>query len=103
MSGLDNIDTLFVLWAFVMQICLIVLFAIRKMNVEIILTYGWIFYLLSIPAVVVSIIMLRAGKEWSFWVGGFIFLVWAIFGLVIESPGIEERFCTIIAKYKVLL
>jgi hypothetical protein len=84
MLGLDKHDTLFVIWAFVLQICLIVLFAIRKSNLDIILQYGWIFYLLSVPAVVISIIMLRGGKEWSFWIGGFIFLVWAIFGFIVE-------------------
>lgn len=92
MAGLDKFDSLFVIWAFVMQICLIVLFAIRKMNLDLILQYGWIFYLLSIPAVIVSIMMLRNGKDWSFWVGGFIFLAWAIFGYMVEySFGIKWR------------
>jgi hypothetical protein len=84
MFNLDKFDTLFVIWAFVLQICLIVLFAIRKSNLDLILQHGWIFYLLSIPAVIVSVILLRVGKEWSFWVGGFIFLLWAIFGLFVE-------------------
>lgn len=84
MLGLDKYDSTFVIWAFVLQICLIVLFAIRKSNLELILQYGWVFYLLCIPAVIVSVLMLRAGKDWSFWIGGFIFLVWAIFGLLIE-------------------
>ena len=84
MPGLDKTDTLFVIWAFVMQTCLIVLFAIRKTNLELILKHGWVFYLLCIPAVMVSIIMLRNGKGWSFWIGGFIFLVWAIFGYLVE-------------------
>lgn len=92
MAGLDKFDSLFVIWAFVMQICLIVLFAIRKVNLDLILQYGWIFYLLSIPAVIVSIMMLRNGKDWSFWVGGFIFLAWAIFGYMVEySFGIKWR------------
>lgn len=84
MFDLDKYDTLFVIWAFVVQICLIVLFAIRRSNLDLILEYGWAFYLLSIPALIVSIIMLRGGKEWSFWIGGFIFLLWAIFGLIVE-------------------
>jgi hypothetical protein len=84
MQNLDKFDTLFVIWAFVFQICLIVLFAIRRSNLDLILQYGWVFYLLSIPAVIVSILILRGGKEWSFWFGGFIFLVWAVFGLIIE-------------------
>ena len=84
MFSLDKFDTLFVIWAFILQICLIALFAIRRSNLDLILEYGWIFYLLSIPALIVSIIMLRSGNEWSFWIGGFIFLLWAIFGLIIE-------------------
>jgi hypothetical protein len=92
MSGLDKYDRTFVIWAFVFHICLIVLFAIRKTNFEIILKYGWIFYLLCVPAIIVSIIMLRGGKEWTFWIGGFIFLVWAIFGYVVEYRfGIKWR------------
>lgn len=84
MLGLDKYDTLFVVWAFVLQICLIVLFTIRKSNLDLILQYGWVFYLLCIPAVIVSVLMLRGGKEWSFWAGGFIFLIWAIFALIVE-------------------
>ena len=84
MLGLDKHDTLFVIWAFVLQICLITLFVIRKINIDLILEYGWIFYTLSIPAAIVSLIILRNGKQWSFWVGGFLFLLWAIFGYVVE-------------------
>ncbi|MBL6981621.1 MAG: hypothetical protein ISR58_10585 [Anaerolineales bacterium] len=92
MFGLDKTDSLFVFWAFVMQFCLILLFAIRKTNLDFILKYGWIFYLLSIPAVIVSIIMLRGGKGFTFWIGGFIFLVWAIFGYIVEYRfGIKWR------------
>ncbi len=92
MLGLDKSDTLFVIWAFVMQVCLIVLFAIRKSNLDLIMKYGWIFYLLSIPAVIVGLIMLRSGKDWSFWLGGFLFLVWAILGYVVEYRfGIQWR------------
>jgi len=90
--GFDKNELLFIAWAFVLQICLILLFAIRKVNLEFILQYGWIFYLLSIPAVIVSVVLLRSGKEWSFWVGGFVFLLWAIFGYVVEYRfGIKWR------------
>jgi hypothetical protein len=81
MFSLDRLDTLFVIWAFGLQICLIVLFAIRKSNLGLIIWHGWIFYLLCISSVIVSVILLRAGKVWSFWVGGFISLLWAIFGI----------------------
>jgi len=92
MSRFDKFDLLFIIWAFTLQICLIALFAIRKTNLDLILQYGWVFYLLSVPAVIVSIIVLRAGKPYSFWLGGFIFLVWAIFGYIIEYQlGIKWR------------
>jgi len=92
MLGLDKYDNLFVIWAFIMQILLIVLFAIRKTNLELILQYGWVFYLLCIPAVIISIVMMRAGKEWSFWMGGILSLFWAILGYVVEYQlGIKWR------------
>ena len=84
MLGLDGYDTLFVVWAFVLQICLIVLFAIRKTNLDLILKYGWVVYLLCIPALIVSFIMVRGGKPISFQLAGYIFLAWAILGLTID-------------------
>jgi hypothetical protein len=84
MSGLDKYDTLFAVWAFVFHICLIILFAIRKSNMDIILKYGWLFYLLCIPALIISLIMIRGGKPFSFWLAGFIFLVWAVLGFTVE-------------------
>jgi hypothetical protein len=88
----SNDEVSFIVWAFVLQISLIALFAIRKSNVDLILRYGWVFYLLCIPGVIVSIVMLISGKEWSFWIGGFIFLVWSIFGYLVEYQfGIKWR------------
>jgi hypothetical protein len=81
MAKLDHLDILFVVWAFLFQILLIVHFAIRKPLFEsYTLKYGWIIYALCIPAVVISIILLRDGKNWTFWLGGFLFLVYALFG-----------------------
>lgn len=84
LSGLDGYDTVFVIWAFVVQVCLTALFAIRKTNLELILKYGWVFYLLCIPALIVSFLMIRGGKPFSFQLAGFLFLAWAILGTVVE-------------------
>ncbi len=85
MRKLDNLDTLFVIWAFMFQVLLIVHFAIRKPFFEsYTLKYGWIIYALCIPAVVISIVLLRGGKSWSFWLGGFLFLVFALFGYWVD-------------------
>jgi hypothetical protein len=85
MFGLDNLETLFVVWAFFFQIVLIVHFAIRKPFYESYTEkYGWIVYALSIPAAVISIVILLGGKPWSFWLGGFIFLIYAAYGYRID-------------------
>jgi len=85
MTKLDNLDKLFVVWAFLFQIVLIVHFAIRKPFYEsYTMKYGWIIYALCIPAIVISIILFRGGKSWSFWLGGFLFLAFAIFGYWID-------------------
>lgn len=85
MFGLKKLDALFVGWAFFFQLVLIVHFAVRKRFFEsYTLKFGWIIYALCIPAVIISIILLRGGKSWSFWLGGFLFFLFAIYGYYIE-------------------
>lgn len=85
MFGLDNLDTLFVIWAFFFQIVLIIHFALRKRFYEsYTLQIGWLVYALSIPAAMISILLLLGGKSWSFWLGGFLFLVYAAYGYFID-------------------
>ena len=82
---LDKLEKLFVVWAFLFQIVLIVHFTLRKPFFESYTKkFGWIVYALCIPAVVISIILLRGGKSWSFWLGGFLFVVFAAFGYWID-------------------
>jgi hypothetical protein len=81
MWGFDNLDTLFILWAFTFQIVHVLHFAVRKsLFTTYTLRFGWIVYALSIPAAIISIILLRGGKRWYFWLGGFLFLAYAAFG-----------------------
>ena len=85
MSKLDNLDKLFVVWAFLFQVVLIVHFALRKPFFEsYTLKFGWIVYALCIPAAVISVILLCGGKSWSFWLGGFLFLLYAAFGYWVD-------------------
>ncbi|MFA9403761.1 MAG: hypothetical protein ACERKY_11950 [Anaerolineales bacterium] len=85
MFGSDSLEVLFVVWSFFIQFVLIVHFASRKWAFErYTWKYGWIVYALSIPSVLVSLVILFGGKPWSFWLGGFIFLVWAIYGYRID-------------------
>jgi hypothetical protein len=80
-ENLDNLDRLFVIWAFLFQIILIVHYAVRKPFFDkYTIKYGWVVYALCIPALIVSIILWRGGKDWTLWLGGFLFLVFAVFG-----------------------
>jgi len=93
MFGLDKLDTLFVIWAFFLQIILIIHFALRKPFFETYtIKFGWIVYALCIPAVIISILLLLGGKTWSFWLGGFLFLIYAAYGYWIDYiKGTEWR------------
>ena len=85
MSKLDNLDKLFIVWAFLFQVVLIVHYALRKPFFEsYTLKFGWIVYALCIPAAVISVILLLGGKSWSFWLGGFLFLLYAAFGYWVD-------------------
>ena len=84
-KNLDDLDKLFVLWAFLLQVVLIAHFAVRKSFFEsYTLKFGWIVYALCIPAAIISILLLRGGKGWSFWLGGFLFVLFAAFGYWID-------------------
>lgn len=84
-ENLDKFDKLFVVWAFLFQILLIVHFALRKPLIEsYTMKFGWIIYALCIPAAGISIYLLRAGKSWSFWLGGFLFVLYAVFGFWVD-------------------
>ena len=84
-NKLDKLDKLFIVWAFLFQVILIIHFAIRKPLMESYTEkFGWIVYALCIPAVIISIILLRGGKSWSFWLGGFLFLIYAVFGYWVD-------------------
>jgi len=81
----DRLDRLFIGWAFTFQIVLILHFALRKPLFEsYTLKYGWVVYALGIPAAVISIILLRGGKSWGLWLGGFIFPVFAAYGIWVD-------------------
>jgi hypothetical protein len=92
MPALDNLERLFVVTAFVFQIVLIVHFALRRWRFDIVQRYGWIVYALSVPAGAASFLLLRGGKPWLLWLGGLLYLVWAVFGYWVEFVrGIEWR------------
>lgn len=84
MSGLTNLETLFVVWAFTFQIVLIIYFGLRKWSFNLAIRVGGIMYTMGIPAAALSLILYRGGMPFSFWIGGFIFLLWSILGYSVE-------------------
>jgi hypothetical protein len=85
MSGLDSLEILYTFWAFLFQVVLIVHFLLRKWAFDkYTRKFGWFVYAISLLAVVVSLLLLLGGKTWSLWMGGFIYLVWAVYGYVVE-------------------
>ncbi len=84
MISLEPLETLFVATAFTFQIILIIHFALRKWRFELAMRYGLIVYALSIAAAVVSTMLLLDNMPWSFWLGGYFYLIWGLFGYIIE-------------------
>jgi hypothetical protein len=84
MFGLNILDTLFVVGAFLVQIVLIVHFALRRLRFDFAIRYGWSVYALGLPLAGVSVLLLLGGRSWSLWLGGFLYLAWALFGYVVE-------------------
>jgi hypothetical protein len=41
-------------------------------------------YALAIPVLVVSVVLLRAGRPWYEWVAGFVYTLWAAFGYLVD-------------------
>jgi hypothetical protein len=93
MSKLDSLNRLVVVWVFFFQMVLIVHFAVRRRVFDSYTAkYGWLVYALRASAVVISIVLLLGGRSWSFWPGGFLFLMYAASGFWIDYvTGIEWR------------
>jgi hypothetical protein len=70
--------------AFLFQVILILHFALRKWRFQTAIHYGPIVYALSLPALVLSFLLILSGKSWSFWLSGFLYFTWAVFGYVVE-------------------
>jgi hypothetical protein len=81
---MDRFDRLFIATAFSLQIALLLYFIWRKYDYSAALGWGWIVYALGVPAVLVSLWLLSAGRAWYFWLGGFLFGLWAGYGYIVD-------------------
>lgn len=80
----DRLDTLFVIFAFFVQVVLVVFFAARKWAFDTAMQFGWIVFALGIPAAILSVVLLIRGKPWYMWLAGFLFAAWAVFGYTVD-------------------
>jgi hypothetical protein len=92
MINIDTYEILFLIAAFLFQLLLIIHFAMRRWKFDLAMRFGRLVYALSIPAAIASIIIISSGKPWYLWLGGLLYLIWAIYGYTIEYIlGIEWR------------
>jgi hypothetical protein len=80
----DNLVTLYVVWAFLFQVILVIYFSLRKWHFDLAIRYGPIVYALGILAALASTLILLGGKSWFLWIGGYLYLTWGIYGYWIE-------------------
>jgi hypothetical protein len=84
MNDLTVQEIIYITMAFVFQAILVCHFALRKWNLNLAIRYGVIVYAASIPAALTSIYLLLSGMSWYFYLGGFIYLIWASYGYYVE-------------------
>jgi hypothetical protein len=85
MFGADGLELTYIVWGFFVQLVLILHFGLRKWAFSrFTYQYGWIVYILAVPAFFVSLVLLIGSKPWGLWMAGFIYPVWAIYGYRID-------------------
>ncbi len=77
-------ERLFIAASVTIQIALALFFAMRKWSFPTAMQIGWVVYALAIPAVAVSIVLLKERKPWYLWIAGFLFALWSVFGTVVD-------------------
>jgi hypothetical protein len=80
----DRHNRLFITTSLCIQVVLVIFFALRKWDFPLAMQVGWFVYALAVPAVIVSIRLIRGGKPWYLIAAGFLFALWAAFGTVVD-------------------
>jgi len=84
MPKFNLLVSLFIANAFLVQIVLLIHFAVRKWAFATAIRYGSLVYALSIPSALLSFWILLSGGVWWSWLAGFLFLAWAAYGFIVE-------------------
>jgi hypothetical protein len=81
---MQKLDLVYVVCALTFHALLLTHFALRKWRFATAMRWGWIVYALSVPAAAISAVLLWNGRPWAFWTAGFLYLIWGVFGYIVE-------------------
>jgi hypothetical protein len=84
MSVRDRGDRWFIRLSLGIQVMLVTFFALRKWDFAAAMQVGWFVYTLAIPAVALSVVLIRDAKPWYLPAAGFLFALWAVFGTIVD-------------------
>jgi hypothetical protein len=83
-GGLSWSEALFATTALLIQALLVAYFALRTWAFDAAMDLGWIVYALAVPALVVSIFLIRDRQPWYLWIAGFLYAAWAAYGYYVD-------------------
>ncbi len=80
----DRSHRSFIAAALGIQAVLAIFFALRKWDFPFATQVGWIVYALAVPAVALSVALVRRREPWYLVPAGFLYGVWAAFGCTVD-------------------
>lgn len=84
MMTADTLQSLFVGFAFVIQLLLIINFAARNWKPSLERTYGWLIYAMGMPGVILGILFVVGDRPWQVVAAPFVYSIWAAFGYFVD-------------------
>ena len=84
MAVRDRWERWFIAASLGIQVVLVIYFALTKWHVAGATPVGWLVYGLGIPAAALSVMLVKARKPWYLSAAGFLFALWAAFGVVVD-------------------
>jgi len=80
----NTLRAVFVIFAFVVQVLLVLNFAVRNWRPALERRYGWVIYALGVAAVLLAVVFALAGQPWLPVVAFLLYAVWAAFGFYVD-------------------
>ncbi len=77
--------TVFVAFAFGVQVLLVLNFAARNWRPALERRYGWVIYALGIVALLPAVVFARSGQPWSTVLAFLFYTAWAAFGFYVDT------------------